>query len=137
IFDFSYVIGGGNGFIRHSQTVAIVSLGLEIPSFYLTKKTFIHRLGSYRDIDFEFAQNFSKNYHLLGSDEEAIRKLFSSNILTFFEGLNPKYTVEAINGELAIFLPNKKIKPVEIDNFVQKVSQIATVFHRALERSSN
>ncbi|NQU98942.1 hypothetical protein HQ533_05755 [Candidatus Woesearchaeota archaeon] len=137
IFDYRYSVGYGKHSRTYNQTVAMVNLGIMAPSFYLTKGSFLHKLGStfgYRDIDFESNPEFSKKYYLSGQDEQAIRKLFSSNILNFFGSVEVKFTVEAEGDKLVVFRPNKKVKPVEIDDYIQDASKIVTVFQRELER---
>ncbi|MBC8500350.1 MAG: hypothetical protein ISS25_01655 [Nanoarchaeota archaeon] len=137
IFDFKYTVGYGKHSRTYNHTIALVKLGVLAPTFYLTKESFLHKLGEAfgsKDIDFEANPAFSDKYFLRGTDEAAVKKLFSSSVMSFFETMELKFTVEAEGDTLVVFRPGKKVKPADLNSFIQQVSSIVNVFRKELEK---
>ena len=97
IFDYKYRTPGGR---RSSGTTfkktvfcAYVS-GFTFPQFALGPECFlvgwIEAFGVLKDIDFENFPEFSKNYCLVGKNEEEIRRFFTPQILSYFESIFTK-----------------------------------------------
>ena len=75
IFDYHYVVGGGNSTRRISQTVFYIhSKALNLPEFIIKPEYFFHKVGEWlgmQDINFEAFPDFSKQYLLQGPDNIA------------------------------------------------------------------
>src|SRR5262245_40812954 len=92
IFDYTYVTGGGKNSHTWHQTVICFELPQDcLPHFSLRPESVWHKIGSwfgYQDINFESHPTFSNKYLLRGSDEDAIRTLFTDDVLEWFEETN-------------------------------------------------
>ncbi|MFH1589619.1 MAG: hypothetical protein ABIB43_03585 [archaeon] len=138
IFDYKYTTGGGDSSQRYHQTVIKVDMDSPIPDFYLTKELFfqkINKLFGDKDINFEESPEFSKKFFLSGANEPAVRKLFSPQVRSFFQGLDSKIIVEAKNNKLIIFKTFKIVKPLELNQFINDYSVIINVFKKEVDRT--
>jgi len=137
IFDYKYTVSYGRSSQTYNQTVALAKVGMLAPSFSLTKESFLHKLGEAfgsKDIDFEANPAFSDKYFLRGTDAAAVRKLFSSSVMSFFENTNSEFTVEAAGDKFVVFKPRRKVKPTDLETFIREVSTIVNIFKKELEK---
>ena len=89
IFDYRFVIGGGNSTRAIKQTIFYLhSKEISLPNFLMKPEHFFHKIGDFLgakgDIDFEEFPDFSKQYYLEGDDELDVRSTFSNDMLHFF-----------------------------------------------------
>jgi len=105
--------------------VAFHSGKRSLPSFELRPEHFGHKIASSlgsQDIDFDTNPVFSKKYLLRGSDEAAVRELFGSEVIRFFEK-HSEWCVEG-QGEWMIFYREQKVlKPKDITTFLEEVTE--------------
>ena len=133
IFDYQYTVGVGKH--RHTWSQTVISLQLQgrnLPAFTMRPENVFHKLGSmmgYQDIDFEINPVFSKKYLLRGPDDAAIRSVFTSRVLMFFES-EPGLCVEADGRKLIVFRHSVRAKPETLRESVEKGVQIAGLFQR-------
>jgi len=123
IFDYRYTVGGGKN--QHTYNITIAMTNASLPVFQLSKEGLFQKLVdkfSPKDIDFEDYRIFSEKYLLKGDDEQAIRKTFTPEVLCFFESDEPCY-VESNGSKLIFCKPNKRIKPENMNEFLEKVKQ--------------
>ena len=81
LLDYKYTEGLGESASSITQTVGAVRVaGLKFPAFLLEAKR-----ASFKGMKFDSHPQFSKKYRLTGADETAIRQLFGSYILEFFQ----------------------------------------------------
>ncbi len=127
IFDYQYTIGGGQHSHTYRQTVLCFDLeGRALPAFSLRPERAWHRIGAvvgYEDIDFDRHPEFSKAYFLKGEDEYGVRRIFTDDVIAFFErerGL----CMEGGAGYLLLYREQKRIKPEEIRSFLEKGTRI-------------
>jgi len=128
VFDYRYTVGGGRSSTTYSQTVACAQVDGDLPKFSLGPESFFHRLGDvlgYKDIDFESNRVFSDRYLLKGPDEASVRKLFTPEILTFFENRKDIINIEAAGSRIIIYRNNKKVNPDNLRSFISEASKIA------------
>jgi hypothetical protein len=132
IFDYQYTVGGGRSSHTYSQTVALVSLkGVKLPQFVLYPEHIFHKIGNafgYKDIDFDSNPVFSKKYFLKGENEGAIRGLFKVDVLNYFENTNFRGTIEAEGDKLIYYRTSRRVKPADIDTFVNEAKKIVELF---------
>jgi len=128
-FDYSH----GRG--RHSthQTLATFSQDAWLPLFEIAPKNFMRKLGNvilHKDIHFESHPDFSSRFQLRSSEAEKVRALFTSGLLSYLEGLNPKmkWHVEGCGPTLVIYRQGKIVKPEEFVGFVEETAAIAKAF---------
>ncbi|MEA3514881.1 MAG: hypothetical protein U9R34_05360 [Nanoarchaeota archaeon] len=137
IFEYRFTTGGGKNSNTEKQTVAIAKLkNTQLPNFFLGRKNIFHKIGSkfgYKYIDFDQHPVFSNNYLLRGEDEQAIRKVFNSNILIYLEEKLTKATIEAEGSKLIYYIPRKIIKPDQFLTFLDDAEKRVRMFYSGKE----
>ncbi len=138
VFDYKYTVGGGKSSHTYSQTVGRAQLhDSSLPKFSLGPESFFHKIGDmlgYKDIDFDSNPDFSKRYLLKGPDESAIRKLFSNDIIHFFENRKDAINVEADGNMMIIYMSGRRVKPENLRAFVADASEIVDVFRKGMHK---
>ncbi len=127
----------GSGRSTYTLTVACLRLaGKQLPAFEMRPEKIFDKIGSvlgYRDIDFRENESFSRSYLLRGTDEAAVRELFHTGRLTFFEQ-HKGWIIEGKREWLGIYKQRKPfgqsnlIRPSKMRGFVEEVTQVATAF---------
>ena len=135
VFDYKYTVGGGKSSHTYSQTVASAQLhDMSLPKFSLGPESFFHKIGDmlgYKDIDFDSNPEFSKRYLLKGPDESAIRKLFTHDIMHYFE----KRTAGTINVEtdknnIIVYTSGRRVDAKGLRAFITSASETVNLFKR-------
>lgn len=137
IFDYRYVTGSGKNRKVSTQSVFVAHReGMDLPMFTLRPENIWHKIGSMfgmQDIDFESHPKFSKRYLLKGPDEEAIRELFTPEVLDFFEQKSG-LTVEG-SGDVLLYSTYKRLSPDSVRQFMADGFEILNLFQPAEDRS--
>lgn len=109
----------------YKTTIQLIHLPKELPSFVMEQEGIFDKLfdrvlsfSGQKDIDFRAFPNFSNNVRLKGDDEEAIRALFTPELIQFLE-TEEIYHVECIGNALIIFKSLRTAKVAEIKNMVR------------------
>jgi hypothetical protein len=131
IFDYRYVTGSG----KHSHTwnhtvIAFRFEGAALPDFSLRPESFGHRIEAWfgrQDIDFETHARFSRQYLLRGTQESAIRELFSPTVLDFFEQ-KPGLSTEGGGNMLLFYRHAKRVRPDAIRTLMEEGFGVLTLF---------
>jgi len=122
VFDYRYTTGGGQSSSTHSQTVLLFETPeVQFPAFSLRPENIFHRIGQVfglKDIDFEDAPEFSRQYLLQAEDESAIRNFFSDDAIRHFSE-HTGICVEAGGGRLIVYRSGKKIDPAVVETFMR------------------
>ncbi len=108
IFDIEYQEGELIAKQVIKATMFYTKLDKPIPKFTLDREGFfeyIYHFTGFKDIDLDNHTDFSKRFYLSGNDEEAIKKLFTDELVLYFES-NPYYHVES-NG-FGLLIVNKE-----------------------------
>lgn len=124
IFDYRYVIGGGNSTRVFKQTVFYLhSEALLLPQFLLRPEHFFHKVGKFlgmpEDINFEEFPEFSKQYLLKGKEEDAVRSAFNEEVLHFFT-IEKNWSLEGRNHTLLFYRKGKRHQTETIKDFHNK-----------------
>jgi len=123
IFGYQYTTGGGQSQQTISQTVmSFRSPKLNLPDFELRPESVFHKIGKvlgYQDIDFASHPDFSKQYLLRGPDEDAVRAMFTPELLSFFES-QEKVSAEASGNLLLFYRAGKRLNPEKIRTFMEE-----------------
>ena len=91
-----------------------ISLENKIPEFTLDKEgifEYIYHFTGFKDIVIENHPDFNKRFYLSGKDETAIKKLFSDELILFFES-NKYYHIESNKNGLLI-IDNERLAGVK------------------------
>lgn len=132
IFDYRY----GSGKSISLQTVFLAETSRSFPKFSLTRETLMLKmlkiidLVGLKDIDFHSHPEFSKQYHLSGSDEPSIRSLFNENVIRHFETYKLEGSIVANMNKIAFYQLTKRLKPEEMPSRLEEVSKILSLFLR-------
>lgn len=127
IFDWRFVTGSGKNIQTHVSTViAIQSTELQLPHWLCRPESVLDWIGltsDGRDIDFEDQPLFSQKYHLHGNNEQRLRRLFDSEVCTFFEQHIGSYA-EARGQWLIYCRQGKVIPPDQIHDLLRDAFQL-------------
>lgn len=133
VFDYRYTTGSGKNSSTHTNTIAMTNANL--PVFELSKEGFFSKIADKfinKDIDFHDYPDFSDKYVLKGDDEQAIRAIFTSEALVFFENIEresgKRCYLESNGRELIFCTPSKRVKPENINIFMEKTKQCFGLF---------
>lgn len=133
VFDYKYSTGSGKNRHTRSQTVFLVKRAdFALPSFSLGPENILHgfvELLGMQDINFDSSPGFSKRYFLQGSDETAVRALFTGQSLSFFEN-HPGWNVEGQGDALLVYRPRKCVAPGDMPRFIEDCRAIESLFER-------
>ena len=127
LFDFEFSAGRSG----QTQTVAMVQLDGELPTFTLSRKHFYHKVGKimgFKEIALDEYPEFSQKYYLKGKDEPAIRKLFSSHVILTIMNQPLEEHVEAGGNFIIMYTPNIQVNPEDLYKFFQKAVVIVDLF---------
>ena len=102
------------------------SPGLRLPRFEVWPNML---LGGARGINFETHPRFSRMYLLRSKDTAAIRALFGEELLAFLEH-KPGTCVQG-NGEQLVIYWRERIKPEEVEQFIQEGLEIVALLRDA------
>jgi hypothetical protein len=134
VFDLAYRnVGGayGGGTTTSRETMfAAVSPDLDLPEFYLRPEGVFEKvLGGISRIDIDFAERpgFSQKFLLYGKDESAIRRLFRSALLDFFEQ-NANICVFGRGNYLFLYQSRTPVRPEQLGQYVHYFEQVLSRF---------
>jgi hypothetical protein len=137
VFDYRYTTGSGKSSHTHRQTVACFELeGGSLPKFNLRPENLFDKLGSalgYKDINFENRPDFSTRYKLTGENEDEIRRLFTDQAMSFYEGLESRNVcTEAGGSQLIYYRQGTRAKPEEVRAFLEEARLVFGMFSRPI-----
>ncbi len=134
IFDYQYTTGSGKNRHTRSQTVAGFQLdSASLPTFSLRPESMWHKVGAwfgYQDINFEGYPVFSKNYLLRGSDQMAVRNLFTDAALMFLE-TKLGCCIEGDENWLLFYRHNRRVDPPAIRALLEEGVEVVEMFRLA------
>jgi hypothetical protein len=133
MFDYRYTTGSGKNSHTWKQTVMVFeSAGANLPDFSLRPEHIFHKLGQvfgYQDIDFDSHPGFSKHYLLKGSDEQQLRNIFTTDVLSFYE-TQKRVSSEAAGGQFLYYRAGKRIAPDKVADFIRDGVRAFSFFKR-------
>ena len=132
IMDYKYTESVGRHPSTYQQTVlAFNSNKLQLPSFILRPTNLFDKIGIVlgdKDINFDIAPVFSKQYSLRGNNEEAIRRLFNDRALEYYER-HPGLSTEGDGNKLIYYRFSKLVSPNKIQAFLQEGYDLFRIFN--------
>ena len=135
IGDFNITVGSDSRKRKQYQTYVVIHSGkLTSPNFCLQPESalfrmaegLLNRLTGSVDIDFPTHPDFSDNYFLKGSNEDAVRKFFTPRVLEYFQA-NHGLSVEVFNGTLVFFRLGELVKPDDIKALIDNAMEVHQV----------
>lgn len=130
LFDYRYVTGSHRHHQTHQATIAVFhAVGENLPELSLQPENLLHKIGGmlgYQDIDFDENAGFSGRYLLRGPREDDIRKLFTPEVLEFFDQ-HPGWCVEAGGDWIVVFRRGKRVQAEDVKEFLKDAFEICTM----------
>ena len=135
IGDFTITVGSDSRKRKQYQTYVVIHSGkLTSPNFCLQPECalfrmaegLLNRLTGSVDIDFPTHPDFSDNYFLKGSDENAVRNFFTPRVLEYFQA-HHGLSVEVFNGTLVFFRLGELVKPDDIQALIDDAMEVHQV----------
>lgn len=130
LFDHNYA----DGEFTSSETVVAFCVDKgALPIFQLMPKGVFQKALSpfgHTGIVLKTNPEFSRNYLLLGSDDQAIRDLFNSHVLNFFKQ-HKGWSVEGRGSWLVVYRESKRVKPKTIRNFLEEAMSVFRSFSKS------
>ena len=114
LFDVEFTEGAFIAKEVVKTTVMYIKLDLEIPVFTLDKEgllDFKYNLAGFKDIAIDAHPDFDKRFYLSGENPEAIRSLFTDELILFLES-HPYYHIES-SGSSILILKKERILSVQ------------------------
>jgi len=132
VFDYAYAVDGGSrsGKGERRQTVAVFPVSGHLPQFQLYPEHLGHKimqLFGYQDIDFADSPEFSSMYLLRGTDEAAVRRVFSVEARRLLSGM-PGWHVEGGGAWLAVYKTVDRQSPDAYPDYIKQAGDISSVF---------
>jgi hypothetical protein len=131
LFDYRFKTLEGHLSDVYSQTVALVkSSRLNFPAFEMYPQGALHKMFSVlgkQDINFQHQQGFSNAYILRSEGENAVRSIFTDQVLSYFEN-HRGLTIEAKDDKLIYYRDGKLIKPDHMNSFLSDVLDLVRLF---------
>jgi hypothetical protein len=133
VFDYSYSSGSAQNSTTTSQTVAVYTQPADLPYFALGPGGLAGKIIDaleHQNVPLNSSSSFSRHYAVRGPDPERIRSLFNSRLLSFVEALDhsKQWHIEGAGKTLVVYRWNRRVKPSDLENFLQETSSIAQQF---------
>lgn len=136
IFDHEYFVPSGKSSRKVSQTVIwLQRRGTKRTEFALRPESFWNTVGTWighGDINFESHPTFSRDYLLRGDDENAVRELFTDDVLSFYEQ-HSGLSTEGASNKLLVYRSEVLLAPDDTTSFLTEARQLLSL----LESSSS
>jgi hypothetical protein len=127
VFEYQWIRGKQ----QSTQTVAWMQRrGERMTEFSLRPESVWNQLGGWTahgDINFDSHPDFSRSYLLRGDDEDAIRELFTDNVLTFYER-HPNLITEGSGNKLLFYRDGVVVNPENLRSFLDEALKVRALF---------
>jgi MFS superfamily sulfate permease-like transporter len=129
LFDIEYSEGEFIAKEVVRTTMLFINLNREIPVFTLDRDgflQFLYQLAGFKDIVIDGHSDFSKRFYLKGEDQEAIKQLFTDELVLFFES-NPYYHIESNGTDLIVKNKDRLATVSEIKALISFGTRLKTI----------
>jgi hypothetical protein len=128
IFDYRYTTGSGKNRKTHRRSVVSLKReGWGLPGFHLRPESVFTKIGQvfgYQDCDFPEHPEFNRLYVLRGTNQIAIRTLFTEDVLGFYESQSGLST-EGCGDVAIVYRPGKRLPPDQVPQFYDTAWAVA------------
>lgn len=110
-------------------TVLKITGAKQLPKFYMSEETLVDKLTNLMtddDVNFESHPVFSKNYILKGEEGAEVRKVFTRDVLDFFEK-NPDLHLISNGQDLLLRSAYRLLNDAEIKNLEQRAKMLTNI----------
>lgn len=134
IMDHRYSSSGSGSPGRVSEQTVIVfqSDQLRLPSFTLRPEDLALKMSTallgYTDINFDSHPEFSKQYHLNGCDEEAIRGVFGEAALSYYQE-HSNFSTDGHRDQLVFCRLSRTVSAQDIRSFLDQGFEVLRLFN--------
>lgn len=130
VFDYEYLIPNGKSSRTVSQTVIwLQRRGTKRTEFALRPESIWNAIGTWighGDINFDSHPTFSHDYLLRGDDENAVRELFTDDVLAFYEQ-HSGLSTEGAGNKLLVYRDEVLLAPDDIKPFLKEALQLLSL----------
>lgn len=133
LFEYSYQAGKS---FRSQTVIWMQRRGTRMTEFSLRPESVWNQLVGWTghgDINFDSHPQFSHDYLLRGDDEEAIRELFTDEVLKFYE-THPELITEGEGNKLLYYRDGQVLPPERIPAFLMEALEIRSLFNQYPDR---
>jgi len=128
----------GQGKSQSQTTIVAVKLESALPPFYVCAENFLFHLiekFGFRDIDIEWAPEFSRRYFLHSTKPDEVRALFTPDVTAVFEQLPQDATLYVQGAErwVAVYRGMRLTPPEQLREILDTAARIAEGLHRGQE----
>ena len=137
LFFYIHSAGGSSKISTRHQVACFIDPEFNLPYFRLQRKTSAQRLENIFGVkNVEVTKNpvFSKNYFLRAEDEGAVRKIFNSEVISFFEK-NFGIRVEGSKNSLLFYRSQVMVKPQDLPSFYKEAKGVYDLFSKVAQAS--
>lgn len=134
LFEYYYADKQGQALQNFKYTVLLLrSRYLKLPYFSLQPINVFHKLDMFtgrKKISFDSHPKFEKFYVLSGDNEEALRNIFTDEVLSYFQnhiGLN----IEGTNDQILIYREGTYLAPEKVHSLLNQGSAVLRLFEEA------
>lgn len=104
------------------SVLSVKDLPLEVPDFLLEKESLLKQISLFQPIEQEEDEADSylttlSGYRLKGNDKEGIYQFFNPRLVNAIEQ-HPIYNLEAVNGQVAIYIAKNLMNRIELEDAV-------------------
>ncbi len=132
VFDYIYTVGFKQPTTFLQTVVLLEQNDQSLPVFRLRPEEAFDKMFSafgYQDIDFDQRPEFSRQYILRGEDEPAIRRIFTDEVISFYEN-NPGTFTDAGENQLFVYRAHQRLEPAEIEPYLDLALEISTLMRQ-------
>ena len=135
IFGYQYKIRGSRSSPATLRQTVIYfhSSSLNLPRFALRPEQLFHKIGQvigYQDVDFESHPMFLQRYLLRAYDEKGVRRVFTDQVLSYFEQQRGVST-EGDGEQLIFYRSRKSIAPDQVRPFMEEGFRVFELFKKS------
>ncbi len=132
MFEYRWTTGSGKSSQQHTIGAVLWPTQRDLPDFMLTPEGFGDKIAAWfggQDIDFADTPQFSDFYRLRGSNERAVRALFTPDLRHALERDHDDHVAGA--GKELLWWRNSRLPPSEaLDQFLMQADRIRQLFDR-------
>ncbi len=138
VFDLEFSEGAFIAREVVKTTVMHIGLSKEIPVFSLDKEgllQWLYSLAGFKDIEIKNHPDFNRRFYLRGENKEAIRHIFTDELVLFLES-HPYYHIES-NGKAILILKKERLLGVqEIKRMIYFGQQLQELLQQAISKGN-
>lgn len=134
LFEYYYTDKQGQALQNFKYTVLLLrSRSLNLPYFSLQPINVFHKLDIFtgrEKISFDSHPRFEKLYVLSGGNETMLRKIFTDEVLSYFQN-NSGLNIEGTNDHILLYREGTHMGPEKVHSFLNQGAAVLRLFEEA------